>query len=207
MHDDRHGAKQPQRFDPARAARLDDPARFEYLPPVALLALLDLKEDATLVDFGAGTGAYAIEIARARPAVLVYALDENETMLAHLREKLASSDVSNVTPIEPSELGPLKGRVDRILALNVLHELGDASLAELGGLLARGGKALFVDWNADAERPHGPPREHVYGVAEARRRLRESGLVETGMSTFPYHYAFVVVPSAGIPQEPPATPG
>ncbi|MGB8267164.1 MAG: methyltransferase [Candidatus Velthaea sp.] len=85
MHDHRHGAKQPERFDPSRAARLDDPARFEYLPPAVLLTLLDLAENATLVDFGAGTGVYAIEIARARPAVLVYAVDENETMLAHLR--------------------------------------------------------------------------------------------------------------------------
>jgi SAM-dependent methyltransferase len=200
MHDDRHGAKQPERFDPARAARLDDPARFEYLPPAELLALLELDEGATLVDFGTGTGAYAVEVARARPDVLVYALDENEAMLAHLREKLAKSDVTNVTPIEPAELAPLKGRVDRVLALNVLHELGDASLAELRGLLASAGKALIVDWNADAERPHGPPREHVYGVEEARRRLRDSGLSEIGLSSFPYHYAFVVVPSAGIPQ-------
>ncbi len=198
MHDDRHGARQPERFDPARAARLDDPARFEYLPPADVLALLDLDEGATLLDFGAGTGAYAIEIARARPAALVYALDENEAMLAHLREKLAKSDVSNVTPIEPSELAPLKGRVDRVLALNVLHEIGDASLAELRGLLARGGKALFVDWNADAERPHGPPREHVYGVEEARLRLRENGLAEIAAALFPYHYAFVVA-RAGEP--------
>jgi SAM-dependent methyltransferase len=198
MHDDRHGARQPERFDPARAARLDDPARFEYLPPADVLALLDLDEGATLLDFGAGTGAYAIEIARARPAALVYALDENEAMLAHLREKLAKSDVANVTPIEPSELAPLKGRVDRVLALNVLHEIGDASLAELRGLLARGGKALFVDWNADAERPHGPPREHVYGVEEARLRLGENGLAEIAAALFPYHYAFVVA-RAGEP--------
>ncbi len=197
MHDDRHGAKQPERFDPGRAARLDDPARFEYVPPAALLALLDLAEGATLVDFGAGTGAYAIEIARARPAAFVYALDESEAMLAYLREKLTKSDVANVTPIEPAELAQLKGRVDRVLALNVLHELGDASLAELRGLLASGGKALVVDWNADAERPHGPPREHVYGVEEARRRLRESGLIDIGVSSFPYHYALVVTPNAG----------
>jgi SAM-dependent methyltransferase len=204
MHDDRYGARQPERFDPARAARLDDPARFEYLPPAELLVLLDLDEGAILLDFGAGTGTYAIEIARARPGALVYALDENETMLEYLREKLAKSDVANVTPIEPSELDPLQGRVNRVLALNVLHELGDASLAELRGLLARGGKALIVDWNGDVERPHGPPREHVYGVDEARRRLQESGLIEIGVASFPYHYALIVVPSGSVPptQEP-----
>jgi hypothetical protein len=37
---DRHGARQPERFDPKRAARLDDRTRFEYLPPERLFALL-----------------------------------------------------------------------------------------------------------------------------------------------------------------------
>jgi hypothetical protein len=33
---ERHGAAQPNRFDPARAVRLDDPARFAYLPPLEI---------------------------------------------------------------------------------------------------------------------------------------------------------------------------
>lgn len=194
MHDRHRGARHPHRFDPARAARLNDPSRFEYLPPAALLALLDLDETATLVDFGAGTGTYAIEIARVRPAARIFALDESDAMLALLRQRLAESGVPNVTPIDPSELGPLRGRVERVLALNVFHELGDAPLAELRGLLAPGGKALVVDWNADVERPHGPPREYAYGVEEARQRLRESGFAESAAAAFAYHYAFVVVP-------------
>ena len=199
MHDARHGAKQSQPFDPARAARLDDPARFEYLPPAALVALLDVGEAATLVDFGAGTAAYAIEIARVRPGARILALDENETMLAHARQKIVEKGVPNVTAIGPSELAPLRGRVDRVLALNVLHELGDAALAELRGLLVRGGKALVVDWNADVERPHGPPGDRVYGVEEARRRLEENGFREIASAGFPYHHAFVVVSDANAP--------
>ena len=37
--DDRHGARQPERFDPARAALLDEPSRFEYLRPDEVFAL------------------------------------------------------------------------------------------------------------------------------------------------------------------------
>jgi hypothetical protein len=54
--EDRAGSRQPQRFDPARAARLDDPARLAYLPPDELLALLAPPHGSTLLDFGAGTG-------------------------------------------------------------------------------------------------------------------------------------------------------
>lgn len=76
------------------------------------------------IDFGAGTGTYAIAVARTRPDL-------------------------------------------RIIALNVLHELGDAALAAMPALLAPGGRAAFVDWNGDIERPHGPPRDHSDGATRA----------------------------------------
>lgn len=194
MHDHRAGAKQPHPFDPARAAVLDDPARFAYLEPAAVLELLDLPAGATLVDFGTGTGMYAIEIARARPDVRVLALDENPTMLDHASQRIRESNLTNVRTIEPSDLASLHAGVDRILALNVLHELGDDVLHDLGLLLRPGGTAVIVDWSSDVDRPHGPPREHTYGVDEARARLNQSGYDEHAATTFPYHYAFVVAP-------------
>ena len=62
-HDDRHGARQPERFDPARAALLDNPARFEHLPPDEVFAMLAAPAKSRVVDFGTGTGMYAIELA------------------------------------------------------------------------------------------------------------------------------------------------
>ena len=38
--DDRHGARQRERFNPARAALLDDRSRFEYLPPDEIFNML-----------------------------------------------------------------------------------------------------------------------------------------------------------------------
>ena len=40
--DGRHGARQEERFNPERAAKLDDPARFEYLPVQEVARLLDV---------------------------------------------------------------------------------------------------------------------------------------------------------------------
>jgi cyclopropane fatty-acyl-phospholipid synthase-like methyltransferase len=195
MHDHHSGAKQPHPFNPARAALLDDPSRFEYLPPTALIALLDLNVSDTLVDFGTGTGTYAIEIARARPDVQVLALDENQTMLARTQEKLRSASLPNVTAVKTSDLDSIRGRVDRILALNVFHELGDHVLVELRSLLKPQGRALIVDWNGDVDRPHGPPREHTYGIDEARQRLSANGFTELALTLFPYHYAITVAPA------------
>ncbi len=202
----RAGAAQPKRFDPARAARLDDPARFAYLPPAEIIALLDLADGSLLLDFGAGTGAYAIAIARARPGVRILALDEQPAMLDLLRANTNAAQLTTIEPATPPDLAGVRGSVDRILALNVLHELGDAALADIGPLLRRGGFALFIDWNGDVERPHGPPRDHVYGVADARARLLAAGMHVTAAQLFPYHYALRCAPLAHRPASFSTTP-
>ena len=190
-HGDRHGARQPDRFDPARAAILDDPARFAYVPPERLLDELALRPSATLVDFGAGTGLYAIALAQRRPDLRILALDEQPAMLEHLRAAIARGGVPNVEPIGPGELGAVRERAGGVLALNVLHELGDAALADLKRLLAPGGRVLFVDWNAAVERPVGPPRDHVYDPDEAARRLEAAGFAVDAREPLPYHFVLV----------------
>jgi SAM-dependent methyltransferase len=192
MEHDRHGAKQPHRFDPRRAGVLDDTERFSYLPPAEIITLLDLPPNGTLVDFGTGTATYALEIARARPDVHVYALDEQDAMLEKARAKIAASGLANVQAIDPSGARRLHGAADRVLALNVLHELGDDALHGVRALLATDGKALFVDWNAAADRDVGPPRDHVYDPGEARTRLVRAGFaVSEPSQRFPYHYALL----------------
>ncbi len=200
MGHERHGAKQPNRFDPARAAILDDPARFAYVPVDALLELLEIPPGGMLVDFGTGTGLYALEIARRRPDVRVRALDEQPPMLAHVREAIARSGLGNVEALSSDALDALAGTADRILALNVLHELGDEALHEVRSLLDDGGTAVFVDWNAAVARPVGPPRDHVYDVAEATARLAAAGFATVRRREFAYHYAFVVTPVEAVPK-------
>ena len=96
---DRQGARQPERFNPQRAAKLDDPARFEYLPPEEIARLLDVPAGGKLVDFGTGTGTYAIELARLRPDIEVIAVDELPEMLARLRAKLAAAALENIKSV------------------------------------------------------------------------------------------------------------
>jgi len=89
---ERAGSRQPRPFDPARAGQLDDPARLAYLPPLDLLRLLDPPAGTAVLDFGAGTGTYAIALARLRPDLRIIAMDEQPQMLAHLKRKLAAAD-------------------------------------------------------------------------------------------------------------------
>ncbi len=199
---ERAGSRQPRPFDPARAGQLDDPARLAYLPPLDLLRLLDPPAGTAVLDFGAGTGTYAIALARFRPDLRIIAMDEQPQMLAHLKRKLAAADApGNVFPMLPAELESGGESFPRVLALNVLHELGDAVLRDLPRRLAPEGRILFVDWNAAAERPVGPPSEHVYRPGEALMRLRHLGYHAVLAGEFAYHYAVIASwtePASGL---------
>src|SRR5271154_268299 len=145
-HDDsRHGAKQPRRFNPARAALLDDTARFEYLPPAEITYMLGAPHGACVIDFGTGTGTYAIELAMRRPDLQVVALDEQTEMLELLRAKPAAAQLKNLRSVLTDALPELQESADRILAINVLHELGDEALRGLVALLKSDGRVLYVD--------------------------------------------------------------
>jgi SAM-dependent methyltransferase len=190
-HDhDRHGARQAERFNPERASRLDDPRRFEYLPPEQVVRMLDAPTNGSVLDFGTGTGTYAIELARLRSDVEVIALDEQPAMLDLLRKKPEVASLPNLQPMLVTQSAGLIGQIDCVLALNVLHELGDEALRSLRAPLKPGGSALFIDWNAEVDRPAGPPRDHVYSPAEARARLEKLGFQIEMERLFPYQYAF-----------------
>lgn len=189
-HGDRHGARQPERFDPARAALLDDPARLEYLPPDRLIELLEAPAGARVVDFGTGTGTFAVELAGRRPDLEVIALDEQPQMLDILRAKPVARELHNLKAVLNGEMA-LAASAERVVAVNVLHELGDEALKDLAAMLKPGGSALVVDWNSEVDRPVGPPRDHVYSPVEARRRLEAVGLRVSGGQPLKYHYVFV----------------
>jgi SAM-dependent methyltransferase len=194
--DERHGARQPHRFDPARAAKLDDPARLAWVPPDDVVRLLEAPSGGIVVDFGTGTGMYGAALAGLRPDLRVLALDEQPAMLERVATRAATEGLANLEPIAPDALEEVRGRVDRVLALNVLHELGDDALAALVALLRPDGVALVIDWNAEVERPAGPQAEHVYAPHEAYERLAHVGVTRAATAAFPYHHAFLVRPPA-----------
>jgi ubiquinone/menaquinone biosynthesis C-methylase UbiE len=171
-----------EKFDPKHADKLENPERLIELPPAKLVELLRLTGTETVVDFGAGTGMYAIPLAAAVPAGRVLAVDEQPELLDRLRAKLAAHPLTvNVEPVL-SEQGrvPLDDAVaERMLIVNVLHHVDDdpGALAEIWRLLAPGGLLVAAEF-ARMDRPVGPPNERVLPLDRVRALLTGAGLAE-----------------------------
>jgi ubiquinone/menaquinone biosynthesis C-methylase UbiE len=172
-----------EKFDPGHAGRLENPERLVELPPANVVALLDLRGDETVVDYGAGTGLYSVPIAQALPRGRVLAVEEHAALLEYLDAKVAAAGLppDRVVPVQTAENRvPLAdGAADRVFLLNVLHHICDepAALGEIVRLLAPGGRLVVVDF-AQMDRPVGPPNDHVLSLEEARASVAGMGLRE-----------------------------
>lgn len=181
-----------RKFDPAHAHLLDAPEREQYLPTDQLVALLELHGEETVVDYGAGTGRLTRAVSeRLTGAGEVVAVDENEQMFTRLTAELAGVPHARAVLIRENRVPLPDGRAERVLALNLLHEVrGEGALAEMRRLLAPGGFLLVVDWERGRKREGGPPDELLYTAAEAADELRAAGLEpELLDAPLPFHFA------------------
>ena len=184
--------RDPKKFDPARAHVLDAPEREAYLPTAELMRLLELDEVERVIDYGAGTGRFATAIAHElRAGASVVAVDENEEMFERLSANAAGAERVEAMLIEANRVPLDDGWAQRIVALNLLHEVrGETALAEMRRLLAPGGFVLVVDWERGRDRDFGPPDDVLYSRGEAEAELRGAGLrADPVNAALPYHFA------------------
>lgn len=158
------------KFRPERAARLHAPERDVRQPWRSILDLLNLREITAVADIGAGTGYFALPLARALAGQgQVYALDIQPEMLALLRER--QEGIENLQVIQTGEPAlPLRDQsVDAVLLINMLHEFSDlrASLREVRRILRPGGMVIISDWKK-IPTTEGPPLEARFTEEEAR---------------------------------------
>jgi SAM-dependent methyltransferase len=171
------------KFDPAHAAKLENPARLVELPPANIVRLLALRGDETVVDYGAGTGLFTVPVAAALTGGRVLAVDEHPALLAYLEEKVAQAGLpeGRVVPVPTTDNSvPLPdGGADRVLMINVLHHVHDdpAAMAEVRRLLGPGGRLVVIDF-AQMDRPVGPPNDHILSLEQARAAVAGLGLRE-----------------------------
>ena len=189
-------------FHPEHAERLEDPSRLAALPQAAIVDLLRLHGDETVVDYGAGTGVYTVAVAEAVPNGRVIAVEALPRLAEMLRAKLTPELAQRLEVVETdaNTVPEPDGVADRVVMVDVLHHLYDQpeALAEVTRLLRPGGLFVVADWG-DKERPIGPPVGHVLGLAAALDVIAAMGLAvveshEPG-TLLPNHLAIVAAKS------------
>lgn len=177
-------------FRPHQAHKLDDPERQTWLPPDVVVRLA--RPGLRVADVGAGTGYFALPLARAVvPGGQVFAVDTQAEMLDLLRPRvppgapvvLVQGDATRTTLPEAS--------VDLVLLANVWHELDDpaAALSEARRILVPGGRIAILDWREDVGDQLGPPLEHRIPAAEVARLLEQQGYrIGSSENVGSYHY-------------------
>lgn len=138
---------------------LDDPARDAWQRPEDVLRAMELAPTMSVADVGAGTGYFAVRLARAVPMGTVTATDIEPNMVRFVNERAHREKLQNLRAILATEPGSGLARdsVDRILVVHVWHHLPDrgALARDLSLVLRPGGRLLVVDFAVAARR--GPP--------------------------------------------------
>lgn len=160
-HHGHHGHGGNHRFENAEqwAQTFDDPARDAWQKPDEVIRAMQLGPAMTVADVGAGTGYFAVRLARAVPQGQVIATDIEPDMVAYLTERAKREGLANVRAVKASAAasGLAVQSVDAVLIVDVWHHIEDrvAYARDLAAALRPGGRVVIVDFRLDATK--GPP--------------------------------------------------
>ncbi|BDG62261.1 class I SAM-dependent methyltransferase [Caldinitratiruptor microaerophilus] len=186
-----------ERFDPAKADHLLDPARKAWYDPDRVLTHLDLGRGRVVADVGCGPGWFTLPLAeRVAPDGLVYAIDVEEKMLERLMERAKERAVANIRPVlaeEEDEFPVPSSSCDAALVASVYHEVDPTSsfANEVRRILRPGGVCLLIEWRPEPT-PVGPPQHERLSPDDVIREWTAAGFEAAGpVEVGPYHYGIM----------------
>lgn len=125
-----------------------------FVKPEEIVKSIGLEQGMAIVDFGAGSGHYALAAAKlVGENGRVYAVDVQKDLLATIRSEAAKRELSNLeiiwTDLEKPESTRLADdSIDKAIISNILFQLEDkgAVVREAMRVLKKGGNAVVIEW-------------------------------------------------------------
>jgi len=161
---------------------LDAPDRIAALRVDDVIAGLKLAPGQVVADLGAGTGAFALPLAKAvGPNGKVYAVEIDRGMVDYISAKAKKAGAANVLPLLGKATDPSLPAADVDLAFlhDVLHHVEDrpAFLKQAVRYLKPGARFAVIELNP-ATSPHRDDSRLVLDKAQVSALMKDVGLVE-----------------------------
>lgn len=183
-----------RRFDPTKMSKLDNPERRKALPPEELLKMIQIGDQDSVLDLGAGTGYFAIPAAQMTRGT-IYALDVEPQMLTFIEERVEEQGIRNINLVEGviEEIPLADESVNHVLASFVLHEVEPLSkgLEEIHRVLKKGGSCFCLEWEKKPME-QGPPLNHRIHSEEMEKAFKKTGFTIAKQS-FPTDSHYVII--------------
>jgi SAM-dependent methyltransferase len=171
----------------------DDPGREAWQKPDEVVRTLRLPADATVADIGAGTGYFAVRLARAVPKGRVFAVDAEPDMVRYLGERAKREGLANLVPVQAApDDARLPAAADVVLLVNTYHHIPGRVeyFRRLRASLKPGGRVAIIDYRPDA--PTGPPPAMRVASTVVAGDLARAGYVLVGNHAMLPHQYFLV---------------
>ena len=177
------------------AKHFDSKERDAWQKPDAVIAAMALTPAMRVADIGAGTGYFAVRIARAVPRGEVLAVDIEPDMIRYLGERAKKEGLKTLQPVLAGADDPkIQGKVQRVVIVNTAHHIADraAYFGKVKAALDQGGQIHIVEFKM-GDIPVGPPEAMRICANKLDGELRGSGLarVRLDVQTLPHQYIAV----------------
>jgi ubiquinone/menaquinone biosynthesis C-methylase UbiE len=172
-----HGHEGPHGFTAERLLEHEE-ARRGWMAPEELLREMIDRDDAVLVDVGAGVGYLAIPAAARLARGSVVAVDREESLVVFTRGRAAERGLANLEVLrgEAEDLPLPDASADIVLFSTVLHDVADpaAALGQAHRVLRGGGRLLVIEFRPGAMEG-GPPQELLFAPERLDAMLEAAG--------------------------------
>lgn len=169
-----------------------------FSEPEQVIAQIPLGDNMTVIDLGAGTGAYSVAAGRRVPGGKVYAVEVMEDFLSKIKSNARAAGLANVETVwgdieSPHGTKIKDGAGDLAVVANVLFQVTDkkALFEEASRILKPGGRLLIVEWS-DSFAGLGPSPDAVVSKEAAREAALRAGFSYDGeVSAGDHHYGLL----------------
>lgn len=193
----RHSGPIGHRFRDAKhwSKVFDDPKRLRWQRPDRVIAALELKPSMVIADIGAGTGFFAVRLARAVKSGKVIAIDIERSMIDYLGRRAARERLNNLTAVLGQTDDPrIPEAVDLVFICNTYHHIAERVryFRALRAKIKPGGTLAIVDFRA-GKIPVGPPAKQRIYPPQLDKELSQAGYRRLKLltNTLPYQYIAV----------------